>query len=371
MSNWNIPVFLRKRLPPLLILTVVAPTLLATLYFGVIASDVYISESRFVVRTPEKSSGSALGLLLKNTGFSTNADESYTAQSAMISRDALRLLDRQGAFRKAMTSPNVAWVDRFDPIGMAGSFEDLYLRFKKQAVLEHESSGTITVLRVKAYSPAEARQFNEQMLEIAEGTVNRLNERGRSDLIHFAASEVEEAKTKAQKAAAALAAFRQRTQIVDPEKQAAIQLQMIAKLQDELIATTSQIRALREVAPKNAQIGVLQAKAQELREEIRSVGAGVAGADSSLAAVAVDYQRLELDNQVAAKQLAGALTSLQEARNEARRKQAYVERIAQPSLPDAPLEPRRIRGILSVFVAGLIAYGVISMVLAGVREHKD
>lgn len=331
----------------------------------------YISESRFVVRTPEKASGSALGLLLKNTGFSTSTDEGYTAQSAMVSRDALRVLDRGGAFRKAMTGPNVAWIDRFDLFGLAGSFEELYLRFKKQVSLEHESSGMITVLKVRAYSPVEARRFNEQMLEIAEGTVNRLNERGRNDLIHFAANEVDEAKVKAQKAAVALAAFRQRTQIVDPEKQAVIQLQMIAKLQDELIATRSQIRALREVAPQNSQIGVLRAKYDELQNEIKKVGAGVTGSDRSLAAVAVEYQRLELDDQVAAKQLAGALASLQEARNEARRKQAYVERIAQPNLPDAPLEPRRIRGILSVFVAGLIAYGVISMVLAGVREHKD
>jgi capsular polysaccharide transport system permease protein len=48
-----------------------------------------------------------------------------------------------------------------------------------------------------------------------------------------------------------------------------------------------------------------------------------------------------------------------------------LERIAQPSLPDAALEPRRMRSILSIFVAGLVAWGVLSMLLAGVREHKD
>ena len=34
--------------------TVLLPTVLAILYFGPIASDVYISESRFVVRNPQR-----------------------------------------------------------------------------------------------------------------------------------------------------------------------------------------------------------------------------------------------------------------------------------------------------------------------------
>ena len=65
------------------------------------------------------------------------------------------------------------------------------------------------------------------------------------------------------------------------------------------------------------------------------------------------------------------MTSLQDARNEARRKQAYVERIVQPNLPDEAAEPRRLRGILATLIVGLIAYAIASMLLAGIREHKD
>ena len=49
---------------PLFWLTVVVPTVLATLYFGFLASDVYVSESRYVVRSPEKPQKGGLGLLL-------------------------------------------------------------------------------------------------------------------------------------------------------------------------------------------------------------------------------------------------------------------------------------------------------------------
>jgi capsular polysaccharide transport system permease protein len=198
-----------------------------------------------------------------------------------------------------------------------------------------------------------------------------LNERGRQDLIRFAVTEVDDSKRKAQDAALKLANFRNIAGVVDPERQATVQLQMVSKLQDELIAARNQLLQLRAYTPENPQIPVLQTKIQGLSREIDIEMGKVAGGRGSLAASAAQYQRLLLESQVADKQLAGAISSLEEARNEARRKQAYVERIVQPNLPDDAIEPRRIRGIFGTFIFGLIAYGIISMLLAGMREHRD
>ena len=206
---------------------------------------------------------------------------------------------------------------------------------------------------------------------MAEATVNRLNERGRLDLIQFANAEVDDAKQKATSASIALAAYRNEAGVVDPEKQAAVQMQMISKLQDELIAAkTAQIQ-LRTYTPRNPQIDVLDTKVRSLQDEIDAQVGKVAGNRKSLAAVTVQYQRLQLENMVAEKQLASALASLEDARNEARRKQAYVERIVQPNLPDAALEPRRIRGIISTLLLGLVAWSIATMLLAGIKEHRD
>jgi capsular polysaccharide transport system permease protein len=35
------------------------------------------------------------------------------------------------------------------------------------------------------------------------------------------------------------------------------------------------------------------------------------------------------------------------------------------------MEPRRIRSILTTFVLGIIVWGVLAMLFAGVREHQD
>ena len=91
----------------------------------------------------------------------------------------------------------------------------------------------------------------------------------------------------------------------------------------------------------------------------------------SLSSALTRYQELQVDVEFAEKQLAATRASLQEARAEARRKQAYLEKIAAPSLPDYPEEPRRIRSIFAALVLGLLAWGVLAMLAIGVREHRD
>lgn len=355
----------------LFFLTVVVPTSLAIVYFGLLASSVYVSESRFIVRSPEKPTVSGIGLLLKGAGFANAGDEIFAAKDYILSRDALRSLNKNNAFSAAYRAPSISIFDRFDPLGLSGSFEQLYSYYQKKVHAQHDTNSSITSLSVRAYNPRDAKRFNEQLLEMAEATVNRLNDRARGDLIRSSAGEVFAAKQQAQQAALALSSFRNREGVVDPEKQATVQLQMVSKLQDELIATRAQLAQLRSVAPLNPQIEVLEAQASSLGAAIDVELGKVAGNRRSLSSTAAQYQRLQLESQFADRQLAAAMASLQEAENEARRKQAYVERIVQPNLPDHPTEPRRLRGIISTLLFSLIAWGVLTMLLAGVREHQQ
>lgn len=356
---------------PLFWVTVLIPTFLSILYFGIFASAVYVSESQFVVRSPDKPSTTGLGMLLKSSGFANAGDEIYAAQSYVLSRDALKALNRQQDFATAYGAPTISIFDRYNASGMDGRFEDLYKYYESKIDVEHDTTSSIVTLKVRAYTARDAHRFNERLLEMAEATVNKLNTRGRQDLIRFAQTEVDEARRKAQDAAVTLAAYRNNQGVVDPEKQATIQLQMISKLQDELISTRTQLRELRVFAPQNSQIEALETRVKGISAEIAAQSGQVAGSAGSLSSKGAQYQRLLIDSQFAEKQFISAMASLEDARNEARRKQAYVERIVEPNTPDEALEPRRLRGIFATFILGLVAWGILSMLLAGMLEHKD
>ena len=355
----------------LFLVTVIIPTALSIIYFGIIASDVYISESRFVVRNPERQIPTGLGAIIQGAGFSRSQDDTYNVQEFMLSRDALSKINHQINLREVFARSGIDIFNRFNVLGWDNSIEDLFRFYLNHVEINLNTSSSIAVLKVRSFNTDDSYRINEMLLQMGEQFINRLNERGRQDLIRFASSEVDIAVEKSKAAARKLSAFRNRQGIFDPEKQSGLQLQQISKLQDELIASKTQLSQVQAFTPDSPQLPALKNRIGSIQASIESEMAKVAGGSTSLTNKAVEYEMLALERAVADKQLAAAMASLEQARSDAQRKQLYLERIVQPNKPDIAIEPYRLRGILSVFLLGLVVWGILTMLIAGVREHHD
>jgi capsular polysaccharide transport system permease protein len=316
-----------------------------------------------------------LGAIIQGAGFSRSLDDIYSVHDYMLSRDALSSVNMRFDLRKAFTRKGVDLFSRFNPLGFDNSLESLFLYYQQHVDVFLNSSSSISTLKTRAFTPSDAYRLNEILLQQAEDLINRLNERGRNDLIRYALREVADAERKSRIASLALSDFRNKHGVFDPVGQSALQLQQVAKLQDELIATKTQLAQVKAFTPLNPQIPVLEQRVSALQQEINEENAkitGVSGNKSqSLTNKAVEYERLSLDRVFAEKQLAAAMASLEQARNEAQRKQLYLERIVQPNSPDIAIEPHRMKAVLTTLVVGLVVWGIFSMLFAGIREHHD
>jgi capsular polysaccharide transport system permease protein len=360
------------RLSPIFIGTVIVPTLFASIYYGLIASDIYISESRFIVRSPQRPvQAGVLGSFLQSTGISHSQDDTYAVQDFITSRDALRQLDQQLSLGKLFNRPDVDFLNRFGTFEWDRSFETLYRYYKRRVSFEYDSTSSISTLRVSAFTAQDADRINELLLGMSERLVNEMSERARRDIVHYAQGEVDQAERRAADAALGLAAFRNRNTVVDPEKQSTFQLQQVSKLQDELIGTRTQVAQLKAVSPDSPQIMVLQTKIDTLQTAIDAETEKVAGRRGSLSGKAAAYERVALEREFADKQLGIALAALEAARNEAQHQQLYLERIVQPNLPDIAIEPRRLRAVAIVLLLGFLAWGILTLLISSIREHMQ
>lgn len=357
----------------LAMLLVVLPSLVAVAYYGVVASDVYISESRFVIRSPQRPNPTGLGALLQGTAFARSQDDAYSVNEFIRSRDALRELDASLGLRKIFSDPSIDFINRFPGLRpWDDSFEALFRHYLDHVGIDYDGTTSISTLRVRAYDGAHAREINEALMLLGERLVNNLNNRSRADLITVAEREVLLAEERAQKAAAALGAFRSDRSVYDPDRQSQLQLQGVAKMQEELLGAQQQLAQLRQVSPSNPQIPGLESRVRLLQSAIEVEAGKVTGrGGASMASKSAQFDRLALEKGFADRQLASALSALESARSEAVRKQLYLERLVQPNTPDYPAEPRRIRQILTVILFGSMMWGVACLVVAGVREHTD
>jgi len=358
---------------PLFLVMVVVPTIASILYYGLIASDVYVSESRFLLRSPQHQSPTGLvGELLQTTGVSHSQDDSYAVRDYILSRDALHELDKSLDLRKAYSSDSVDFLDRFPgPAWWNSSFEKFFEYYGKHVAVDYDSVTSISILTTRAFNPEDAFKINKKLLEISERLVNTLNDRSRKDLVSFAEEEVETSSEKAKDAAIALLNYRSSHEVFEPDKQAALQLEGVAKIQEELVTTEAELAQLKKLSPENPQIGSLNSRIDSLRSAIAAGALKVTGAQGSFSARAPSFERLALDVEFADKQLGVALAELETARADARQKQLYLETLVSPNLPDKATEPKRLKSIVTTFITCLVGWVVVSILIASVREHAD
>lgn len=351
------------------------PTLLAIIYFGLAASDVYVSDSSFVVRTPQEQSGSdALGGLLRSVGFARAQDDAYTVEEFLQSRDALRALDEDRSLHigRAFASASVDRISRFGGLTGDTSFEALFLYYQKKVTATLDPNSSIIELETKAFTATDAWRMNELLLQQADALVNKLNEQARQDMIRFDLAEVERDQQEVMKRELALGEYRNRMHVLEPEKEAIPSFEYVTHLQDELVTALIEQFQLEMVARDNPRLQVAKQRVTLLQQEIDREKNRIAGSGSqSLAGKAIEYQRLLVERESADKMLAGALSGLEQARNQALKKQLYLERIAEPSKPDYALEPRRLRDVLVTLIISLMIWGIVGLLVAGVKEHQS
>lgn len=362
----------RIRINFLFLFTVLIPAILSGTYFGFIASDIYVSESRFFVRGPHtQESSSSLNQLLSHTGFSHASNDASAIQDFILSRDALQKLDQHFGLKESFSSPSIDRIRRFGGLDWDLSFEALLLYYQKRVTVTIDSTSSISTLRVEAFSPEQAQLINVMLLGMSEELVNQLNRRAREDMIQFATTEVQKAETQAKEALFALSTHRNSKGVFDPKQQSGLQLQRVSTLQSGLVEAKTQLAQILTVSPNSPSIPVLRERINSLESEIKAENARVAGAAVSLSVQTPEYERLELEIDFAGKQLTSALATLELARNTAMRQQLYLERIVQPNKPDIAIEPRRIKLFVATIVLGLLSWGVLGLLLAGVREHRS
>lgn len=353
----------------LFLLVVVMPVFITSIYYLLIASDVYVSETRFVVRQPEKKNLSSLGVFLQSAGITSARDEAFTVLDFILSRDALELVDKKYDLRKRYSGGSV--LQRFNTFGFDDSAESLFDYYKNRINVETNTATSITTVRVKAFTSEDAYAINSELLLLSEGLINRLNTRAQQDIIKFSIQERQLAETEAKDASLALATYRDRQTLFDPNQQSTMQLQQVSKLQSELINVRGQQAQLNAFAAESPVAKSFEKRIGELQKEIKIEMLKITGGDHSLTQKLSEYERLSLDRDFSNKRLAAAMASLDQARNEAQRQQLYLELIVQPHKPDVATLPERGKGILIVAIGSLLFYGILRLLLVGIMEHAS
>lgn len=353
------------------IVFVILPTLAAAIYYSFIASDVYISESRFVVKSPDQKSSqiSSLANLVQTKSLSSGQDEANEVLDYVRSRDAVRDLSKSYDLEKAFAPGYADRFSRYPGFFLRDSFESLFKFYGKRVSAQLDSETGDSIIKVEAFSPHDAYQINARLLNLSEQMVNRLNDRAQAHGVSEAEARVAQARQRVRNARIALAQYRNASNLIDPAKQATGALEVSNTLITQQATLTAQLSEMERLTPNNPSLPALRARVAALSAVVAGQERRVVGSRDGIASKLTNYEALAAEQDFATQSLNIASANLVQAQNEAVHQKFYLERIVAPNLPDEPLLPRRLWSILVVAISALCLYFIGWMLLVGILEH--
>ena len=361
------------------IFLVLLPLLAAGAYLFAVAADRYAVEVKFAVRSPTGLPASDLIGMVTGGAASTTRSDAYMVVEYLQSRQFLDEVTTR------LDLPAIYATDLADPLmrlAPDASKEDQVDYLTRVVHPSFDATAEIITVEAQAFTQDDALRVASAVLETAEAMVNRLSEQARRDTVRLAEAELGRAEAALKAQRAAIAAFRESEQSIDPNQTVATQENVLRDLQSQLATAQAEMRSLREFLSSEApSIRVLNSRIASIENQIAqeraNLGRGraegdaipsVAGAETLNSAVSL-YEALAVDLEFHERTYVSALSSLEAARLEADRQQRYLAAVVLPSLPESPTYPRVFLTLALVFSVCFFTWGILSMFIHVIREH--
>jgi capsular polysaccharide transport system permease protein len=354
--------FLREHM--LFIVTVIIPVFFSAIYLFFIASDRYVSEARFIIRSSSSTPMDGIASLVSSQGLSRANDETFAVNEYITSRDAAELLLAKNNLSQIMTRPEADIFNRCPNFYTRDSKEKLYKHFKNMVYVDIEGATGISTLQVTAFRPEDAKALTVALLKYAEDLINRLNDRSYQDALKYAGIIVDQTKSDFLSIETRLSKWRNESGTIDPGKESIAGLESIGKMTVELSKLEGSIAETIAMTPSNPNLPALKEKAVSYRREIDKLKRLIVGDENSMSNKLQVYEQFMLEREIAGRALAAAELNRLKARQEADRQHLYLQTIVEPNLPDQYTYPRRF-----LYLFGMIGLcGIIYLIVRSLSE---
>lgn len=344
-------------------------TLFAVLYWGLMATDRYVSRAHIVLQTPElMPTGINVSSLLSGT---SGAGDLLLLKDHLESVAMLQTLQQRLDLRNHYADTSI---DRLSRLSSADvpmeKFHD-YMASRIQVLFDDYSN--VLRIEVQAYTPEMAQHIVQALLEEGERHMNQMGQRLAAEQVEFIDKQAKELEASLFKAWDAMLDYQNRHGLVAPTQTVEAIFATVSRLEGELAVMRARIKAQSTFQSQGSpEVRRLTAEAQSLQEQIAIEKEKMArqGGDA-LNKVSAEYETLQMRAEFALELYSGVLTTLETTRVEASRKLKQVSVLEFPTLPEYATRPERTYNIIVFMLFAILFAAILQMVMAVIRDHRD
>lgn len=344
-------------------------TLLAAIYYGLIASDRYVTHAQIYVKSTQSSS-----MVLPNLGMITGvggqAQDALLLRSYIVSNDMALVLDEKLNLRGHFSDSQWDFISR---MGENPGREDFLSYFRKRVHVHIDAESSILTVRGEGFTPEFSQQLVAAVLEEAERYLNSVSQKIAEQEISFIERQLAQNQSRMESARQAMINFQNENGLLSPGAKGAALQEVMNSLETELVQLRTEKKTLQAYLNERApQIVTINSRIASVEAQLAEEEGKLAARDtSSINEINAEYELLKQSFAFTQELYQASLTSLEQAKVESYHKLKHLVVVEAPSMPDKAIEPRRLYNLVSLFVFLSLAYGIVTMILATIREHRD
>lgn len=353
------------------ILIVVIPTIISTYYYLFIASDIYVAEAKYAIRSSSGSSAAGLLDTIIGAGSSDYSNEDgYIVREYILSRDMLEILEQRLQMKQHYASYENDFIARLED---DVSIEDFVEYYQDMVEVIIDPTSDITTILVRSFDPIMAKQIADNILELSEQLVNQMSDRIINDSLRFAQTDVSRSEARVKDASSAVTKFRSTSHSINPGQETSAVLGIVTSLESTLAQARAELLEVESfMRTDSPQVRSIRSRVNALKQQVinerkRLMSDGEYKYDYTR--LIDSYEPLALEQRLAEQRYTSALTLLEVARAEAQRKQRYLIAFVTPKIPEEPVEPEKVIMIITIFLGCSLFYGISGLIWAAIKDH--
>jgi len=344
--------------------------LMAAIYWGIIASDRYVSEAHVVVDRTDFGGVQGMDFASLITG-NRSSNDLMLLRDHLLSVDMLEKLDAKLNLRSHYS-------DRKRDIISRMWFEDasrefFHRHYLSRVNIELDSLSGVLRISAQAYDPEMAHAIVSLQVEEGEKFMNDISHRISREQVIFLEKQAAEIGERLMQTRQSVLAFQNAKELVSPQGKVESLVAIVGRLEGQLVELKGKREAmLGYLSPKSSDVAQINMQIAALEKQLGLENARLASLEGqTLNRTLEEFQRLEMEAKFVQDIYQTALIALEKGRIEATRTLKKVSIVQSPTVPQYPLEPRRIYNIFLFALSVLVMMGIMHLLAAIIREHKD
>jgi len=346
------------------------PFLSLASYVYFLQTELYQSSSTVLIKDLKSPSipTDMLSALMPNS--TTNMQDSKLMEKYIYSMEMFNKIDKKFALKKHYMSSDIDFLQRKYKFSSTADFFNLY---KKRLVINYDVTSSTLDISFLHTDAKTAKDILEFIISEAEKKLNMYDKENGNEMLSFIQKQEKQNKKILFDSIEALLDYQNRHKTIDPSIDIKSKSRIVAQLEQEIIQKEIKYANLKQYMNiSSVEVKTLKGEIRSLKKKLNDVKSQLSGVSKKeLNENLFEFETLKSDVEFNKERYKQTLIQLDIALIQSTQNAKNFIIITKPIISDTYSSPDKVKNIITLFMVLFMIYGILSMIFAIIKDHRD